>query len=111
MAIVKENVEVSVTAAQQEIAAQLATASGIEAKLMGFVGLLVAAGGVLLTAANGLASSRWILLIGVGGGIAIILVGLLVAKALESGPSASTFYGDYGAASAEEFLAQLLADL
>lgn len=111
MAAAEEKLQASVTAAQQEIAAQLAAASGVEAKLMGLLGFVAAIGGVVLTVAKGLASSRWILLIGASGTVVIILDGLLAVRELKSGPDAVAFHARYRDKSAEAFLEQLLADL
>lgn len=106
-----ENLEASVGAAHQEVADQLTTASGLEARLLGFLGLLVAISGVLLTVPDGLASYRWILLIAASGGVAIILIGLTVAKKLDFGPNANRLYEKYGAEPPDKFLKRLLDEL
>ncbi len=111
MAAAEEKLQASVTAAQQEIAAQLTAASGVETKLMGLLGFVAATGGIVLTVAKGLASSRWILLIGASGSVVIILGGLLLVRELKSGPDAVAFHARYQERSAEAFLEQLLADL
>jgi hypothetical protein len=111
MARVTENVETSVGASQQEVAGQLTTASALDAKLMGILGFMGAAAGVMLTVTNGLASNRWILLLGAGGAIVIALVGLIGPDDLKSGPNPIDFYNEFGGVAPDEFAEQLLADL
>src|ERR1035441_6658776 len=111
MARVTENVEASVGASQQEVAGQLTTASALDAKLMGILGFMAAAAGVMLTVTNGLASNRWILLLGAGGAIVIALVGLIGPDDLKSGPNPIDFYNEFGGVAPDEFAEQLLADL
>jgi hypothetical protein len=90
-----ENAQASVTAAQQAIAAQLANASAVEARLSGFLGLMAAATAVLLTVPGALGDSRWILLTGAGASIVTIVVALLTADDVRSGPDPVVFYTDY----------------
>jgi hypothetical protein len=111
MAAAEEKLQASVTAAQQEIAGQLTSASVWEMRLMGFLGLLAVTDGALLTVAGGLGDSRWILLIGASGAIAVILVGLLVVRGLKSGPNAVNFYAKYREAPLADFMVHMLADL
>ncbi len=110
MRVTTDNLEVAVTTAQQEIAAQLQTASAMEARLMGFLGLMAAAGTVLLTVPGALGGERWILLAGACSTIALILSGLVIARRLEFGPSAASFFLEYGGNEREPFLRQILAD-
>jgi hypothetical protein len=107
----EEKLQASVTAAQQEIAGQLVAASLWETRLMGFLGFLAVTEGALLTVAGGLADSRWMLLVGATGGIAIVLGGLMQVGELTSGPNAINFYVAYQEASVADFRVQMLADL
>lgn len=107
----EDKLSISVTAAQQEVAAQLITASVWEARLVGLLGFLAVTAGALLTVSGGLGDSRWILLIGATGALAAILVGLLLVRELKSGPNATTFYNRYRKDSLTDFMAHMLADL
>jgi hypothetical protein len=107
----EEKLSISVTAAQQEIAAQLTTASVWEARLMGLLGFLAVTDGALLTVAGGLSDSRWILLAGATVAIAIILLGLLWVRALQSGPNAIRFHALHREDSPVDFMDALLREL
>jgi hypothetical protein len=65
----------------------------------------------MLTVAHGLASNRWILLVGALGAVILGLSSLVGSEDLKSGPDPIAFYKEYGGVSAEEFVEQLLADL
>jgi len=58
MARNKENLAAAVQAAQEEISSQFTTASGLEAKLLGLAGALVAIGGVMVTVKAGLSDDN-----------------------------------------------------
>jgi hypothetical protein len=47
---------------------------------------------------------------GAAGSAVFVLIGLVGAEDLKSGPNAAKFYEDYGGGSREDFHAQLLAD-
>jgi hypothetical protein len=110
MAAEPENVSMALGACQQEAAGQVATAGALDAKLMGLLGFMAAATGLLLSVPHGLASNRWILLAGSGSSIVIALLGLIFAEDPRSGPNPVAFYNEFGGATQIEFRAQLLAD-
>lgn len=106
-----ENLNTAKSSADQEIAAQITTAAALDARLMGLLAFMAAADTVLLTVKDGLASSRWILLIGASVASLLALVGIVVGEDLKAGPSANKFYEQYGSETPEGYVAQLLADL
>jgi hypothetical protein len=108
---IEANVSTSVSACQQEAAGQLSTASALDARLMGLLGFMAAAAGVLLSVPDALASSRWILLVGASGAIVIVLLALIYMEDLKSGPDPVDFYNEFGGVQPAEFIEQLLADL
>jgi len=111
MAAQPENVSLAVGACQQEAAGQLATASALDAKLMGLLGFMAAAAAVLVSVPHGLASNRWILLASSGASITIVLLGLIFAQDPRCGPDPVAFYNEFGGAGPTEFSTQLLADM
>jgi hypothetical protein len=106
-----ENLNTAKSSADQEIAAQVTTASALDARLMGLLAFMAAVDTVLLTAKDGLASSRWILLVGASVASVLALLGIGVGADLKAGPSANKFYEKYRDKAPEEYVAQLLADL
>jgi hypothetical protein len=112
MPLVPENLETANESAQWEIAGQIANASTLDAKAIGLLAFMAAAGGVLLTVQNGLGSNRWLLFVGAAGSAVVVLFSMLGDQGddLESGPSAAKFYEDHGGETRDEFNAQLLAD-
>lgn len=106
-----ENLNTAKNSADQEIAAQITTASALDARLMGLLAFMAAADTVLLTVRDGLASSRWILLVGASAASLLALVGVVIGQDLKAGPSANKFYEQYRDKTPEEYIAQLLADL
>lgn len=110
MSVVRENQKTAINMAHQEVAGQIWISSGLDAKLLGLLGFMAAAAGVLLTVSHGLASDRWVLLIGAGGAIVFILIDTVSNNDLDS-LSALKFYEDFGGNTAETFDAQLIADI
>jgi len=106
-----ENLQTAKDTAFEEISTQVSTGAALDAKLVGLLAFMAAAVGVLLTVANGLATHRWILLVGAAGSSVLVLVGTVGAQDLKSGPRASDFYKTYGGLSPVDYDEQLLADL
>ena len=86
MALVQENLETANESVRWEIAGQIANASAIDAKAIGLLAFMGALAAVLLTIPNGLASTRWLLLLGSVGSSAVVLIGIVAAEDLKSGP-------------------------
>jgi hypothetical protein len=106
-----ENLQTAKTTAFEEIATQVSTGAALDAKLMGLLAFMAAGVGVLLTVAHGLATHRWILLVGAAGASVLVLIGTIGAEDLRSGPRAFDFYKIYGGLDPVDYDEQLIADL
>jgi hypothetical protein len=111
MSVTPVNIDVSVGGCQQEAAAQLSTASALDAKLMGVLGLMTAVAALLVSVPDALHSYRWILLVGSVASIILALLGLIGADDPKAGPDPIAFYREFGGGEPDEFAEQLLADL
>lgn len=105
-----ENLRASVGGCQHEASVQAESASALDAKLMGILAFMAAVAGLLLTLSDGLASYRWILLVGALGAVMLTLLGLIAVEDTKSGPDPLDFYTRYGGADPVEFSKQLIAD-
>lgn len=105
-----ENLRASVAGCQNEASVQAESASALDAKLMGILAFMATVAGLLLTLSNGLASYRWILLVGALGAVVLTLLGLVGIEDTKSGPDPLAFYNKYGGADPIEFSKQLIAD-
>lgn len=103
--------EISLDGAHQNIAAQLSTASSLDAKLSMLVAFVAALIAVLLSIPKGLADTRWILLASLGLAALVCLIGSVMSDDLTDGPQMVRYYTDYGGLTPQAFMAQLLADL
>jgi hypothetical protein len=106
-----ENLQTAKSTAFEEIATQVSTGAALDAKLVGLLAFMAAAVGVLLTVAHGLATHRWILLVGAAGASVLVLIGSVGAADLKSGPRAIDFYKRYGGLEPVDYDEQLMADL
>jgi hypothetical protein len=105
-----ENLNATVDGCQQKAAIQAETAAAMDAKLLGILGFVAAAAGLLLTVNDGLESYRWILLAGAGIAILVALEGIIRPDDVESGPDPIDFFEKYGEAQPIEFADQLFVD-
>ncbi len=106
----KENLDATIAALQHEAAIQAETAAAIDAKLLGLLGFMAAAIGLLLTVGHGLDSYRWILLVGAAGAVFVALVGVISPGDVKAGPDPIDFYKKYAEAEPVAFLNQLFAN-
>jgi hypothetical protein len=105
-----ENLNASIAGCQHEASVQAESAAALDAKLLGILAFMVSVTGLLLALKNGLASYRWILLVGAGGSIVLTLLGLVTAEDTQAGPNPIIFYKKYGGAEPADFSKQLIAD-
>lgn len=111
MAATSANLEASLNGCQQEAAAQVSTASALDAKLMGLLGFMTAVAALLVSVPGALHSYRWVLLAGSVASIVVALAGLVGADDPKAGPNPLAFYQEFGGGEPQEFAEQLLADL
>jgi hypothetical protein len=105
------NLRTAVDLIYKELSGQTAAAGALDAKLLALLGFWAVLGSALATLSGGLHHGRVILLVGIAAGAATCLIGSFASKDPTVGPPAQTFYADYGGASEDDFLRQLLSDL
>lgn len=109
--IEEANLRATVAASHEMIGNQFAAAGSLEAQLVGLLAVLGAGLGLFAIVQHAVNAQRWILVIGLGGGVLTCLWGLLFSPRLGFGPLPAAFYDKLGGSDSAAYLAHLASDL